>query len=302
MKIPRLLPSLLVTGVVASFLPGQTYLGIFTAPVPEVLAAQFPDLLSGGRGLVVTGVVPGSPADSAVVRKHDVLVSYQQEDVESEAMLRARIRGSRPGTEVQLAVLRSGKVQFLKASLGKRAVDDMEGAEPRGRTSRSTAIGRVRSYASTDGSSAPTTISIGVDANKLTVRVSYVDSSGRRQQRRVSGTRDELARRLGDLPDDLRKDVLQKLDSAAALRNESPLFSLRLRPVATPTGEPRVQMSLFMLGKDGKVETVTVNAVPEVDAITGHLERLPPKVREKVVESLRKKVIPKLRVKVTRSL
>lgn len=321
MKILRLFPVLLVaaitTGVTTSSGSGQdhtatlqmrletetqkeTYLGVFTTRVPDVLAAQFPDLLAEGQGIVVQGIVPGSPAELAAIRKHDVLVSYQQQEVESEAGLRARIRASSPGTEVRLGVLRSGKVRILKATLGTRpSRGSDEGAKSR---ARATSFGWVRSFASTTASGTPTTISIGLEAKNLTVRVSYVDRSGRRQERKASGSREEIARRLSDLPGALRGDVFHKLDEAAALREGNPLFSLRLRPFQTPQGEPRVRVSLFTLGKEGKVEAVTVDAAPEVDAITRHLERLPPKIRDKIVESLRQKIIPRMRVTVTRSL
>jgi len=278
----------------------ETYLGILTSPVPDVLTAQFPDLLSHGRGLVVQGVVPGSPADAAAVRKHDILVSYQLREVTSEEKLRARIQAGGPGAEVRLGVLRSGKVRILTATLGRRASTGF--GERTQSWAQSASFGWVRSFTSTSASTTPTRISIGLDTKNLTVKVSYVDHNGTPQERKASGSRAELARRLSDLPDALRGDVFQKLDEAAAIKEDNPLFSLRLQPIQSPQGESRVRMSLFTLGKEGKVETVTVDAAPRVEAIAPHLKRLPPKVRDKILGSLRQKILPRMRVTVTRPI
>jgi hypothetical protein len=308
MKISSLSTTLLLlTATITAQAKTESYLGILTAPVPKVLAAQFPGLLAHGQGLVVDHVVRGSPAASAGIRKHDVLVTYQDKSIESKERLKARILATRPGTAVHLGVLRTGKLQALRARLGERPAAgsvDQKGRDGTGEagTGSGVVISRVRSFMSIGGNAPPTTVMISLDRKRFTVRVSYIDESGNEQKRRATGSRDELLRRLDDLPGALRADVLKKLDETAALKDANALFSLRLRPLRTRDGKPRVRATLCTVGKGGKIQTLAFDAAAEVEAIASHLRGLPPKIHEKVVESLRRNTIPKARVTVDHSL
>src|SRR5947209_17312574 len=52
-----------------------TYLGILLAPVPEVLYDQLPNL-PRGQGVVITHILPESPAKEAGIERHDILLKY----------------------------------------------------------------------------------------------------------------------------------------------------------------------------------------------------------------------------------
>ncbi|MHC4515926.1 MAG: PDZ domain-containing protein [Planctomycetota bacterium] len=304
MKIPSLFTTtLLLTAAITAQAKTESYLGILTVSVPDVLAAQFPDLLARGQGLVVNHVVRGSPAAGVGIRKHDVLVTYEGGSVESKEQLKARILATRPGTVVRLGVLRTGKLRAIAARLGARpATGSVDPKGKDGAGSGVTVIGQVRGFMSTNGNAPPTMVMISLDRKRFTVRVSYTDKSGKEQKRNATGSRDELLRRLDNLPGALRADVLKKLDETAALKDENALFSLRLRPLRTRDGKPRVRTTLYTVGKGGKIETLAFVAAPEVEAIASHLGGLPPKIQEKVLESLRRNEIPKVRVKVDHSL
>ncbi|MHC4079156.1 MAG: PDZ domain-containing protein [Planctomycetota bacterium] len=304
MKISSLFTTtLLLTAAITAQAKTENYLGILTVPVPEVLAAQFPDLLPRGQGLVVDHVVRGSPAAGVGIRKYDVLVTYEGQNIASKAQLKARILATRPGTAVRLGILRTGKLRAIAARLGERLATGSVGPKGKGGAGAGvTVIGQVRGFMSTNGSAPPTTVMISLDRKRFTVRVSYTDKSGREQKCNATGSRDELLRRLDDLPGALRADVLKKLDETAALEDENALFSLRLRPFRTRDGKPRVRTTLYTVGKGGKIETLAFVAAPEVEAIARHLDGLPPKIHEKVLESLRRNEIPKMRMKVDHSL
>jgi len=303
MKISSLFTTtLLLTAAITAQAKTENYLGILTVPVPDVLAAQFPDLLARGQGLVVDHVVRGSPAAGVGIRKHDVLVTYEDQNIASKAQLKARILATRPGTAVRLGILRTGKLRALAARLGERPATGSVDQKRDGGTGAGVTIGQVRGFMSTNGSAPPTMVMISLDRKRFTVRVSYTDKSGQEQKRNATGSRDELLRRLDDLPGALRADVLKKLDETAALEDENALFSLRLRPLRTRDGEPRVRTTLYTVGKGGKIETLAFVTAPEVEAIASHLDGLPPKIHEKVLESLRRNEIPKMRVKVDHSL
>jgi serine protease Do len=79
-------------------------------------------LLKGGaaRGALVSGVVPGSPAEKAGVRAGDVLLAYDGAPVtiryaEEEAGFNGRVLATPVGARVELTVLREGKEQRLPA-------------------------------------------------------------------------------------------------------------------------------------------------------------------------------------------
>lgn len=96
------------------------YFGVAVTPVPEVLAVQFPNLLSKGQGLLVVSVRPESPAYKAGVRPHVVLLTFEGEKLSSPEDLGRLMAAARPGQKVRLGVLRSGKLENLIVTLGAR--------------------------------------------------------------------------------------------------------------------------------------------------------------------------------------
>ena len=72
------------------------------------------------RGVKVTGVRPGSPAEKAGVRAGDVIVKFGGVDVTTLEDLTFVLRGKRPGDEVQVVLLRDGREETVRAVLGDR--------------------------------------------------------------------------------------------------------------------------------------------------------------------------------------
>jgi S1-C subfamily serine protease len=69
------------------------------------------------RGALVSDVVPDSPAQKAGLQRGDVIISLGGQPVADSRELRMRIAQSRPGTRVDLRVLRSGRALELSAPL-----------------------------------------------------------------------------------------------------------------------------------------------------------------------------------------
>jgi serine protease Do len=57
-----------------------TYLGVLFAPVPDVVYDQLPQL-ERQRGVVVSFVLPDSPAAKAGLRRNDILLQYDDHKV-----------------------------------------------------------------------------------------------------------------------------------------------------------------------------------------------------------------------------
>lgn len=74
------------------------------------------------RGVLVTQVQPGSPADRAGIRKGDIVTAFNGVGVNDPNGFRNQIAGTPPGTAVTLTILRDGQQQPVRATLGEFAL------------------------------------------------------------------------------------------------------------------------------------------------------------------------------------
>ena len=103
------------------------WLGVATAPVDEVVAAQLD--LPEGIGAAVKVVIPDSPAEAAGINKHDILFEIDGEAVKSPEHLGDLIRKKSTGDPVELSVIQRGEKKSLNLKLGKRPAHLQEEAE-----------------------------------------------------------------------------------------------------------------------------------------------------------------------------
>lgn len=94
------------------------YLGIVTGAVPRELQAHLD--LPEQSGLLVTEVAPGSPADAAGLRPHDVILEFGGREVSSPLDLIEMVEATRPGTRVKLTIVRRGRHRGAAAVLTAR--------------------------------------------------------------------------------------------------------------------------------------------------------------------------------------
>lgn len=80
----------------------ETWLGIFVLPVTEASAGA-----CGARGVQVTQVLPQSPAAKAGIQAGDVIVKFDEHDVDAPK-LAALARTTVPGQKIEVVVCRSG--------------------------------------------------------------------------------------------------------------------------------------------------------------------------------------------------
>lgn len=74
--------------------------------------------LAGTHGALVTQVVPGGPADQAGVTKGDVILSMNQTPIDNSHMLPTLVSKSKPGSTVQIVIIREGKQYERNITLG----------------------------------------------------------------------------------------------------------------------------------------------------------------------------------------
>jgi Do/DeqQ family serine protease len=106
--------SLVETGAVARGFLGVTGGDALTADLAEQLG-----LKRDARGVVVTEIEPGSPADEAGLRRSDVVVALNGQIVNSWEELRLIVAQTLPGSEAKLRVMRDGKPRDLKVAMGR---------------------------------------------------------------------------------------------------------------------------------------------------------------------------------------
>ncbi|MDE2120617.1 MAG: trypsin-like peptidase domain-containing protein, partial [Betaproteobacteria bacterium] len=100
------------------------WLGVQPGDVEPPLARRLG--LSPGRGVLVSAVLPDSPAERGGVRRGDVLLDLAGSPLRDGDDLLQRVAALRPGSLARLLVLRDGRRQELQVRVGRRPLQDAE--------------------------------------------------------------------------------------------------------------------------------------------------------------------------------
>lgn len=107
-----IMDSLIQTGTVT-----RGFLGVSTVDLtPDVVDAL--GLPKGAKGVAVTEVSAGGPADKAGIKSYDVIVSIDGATVSNYDDFRLMVAGKLPGSSVTLAFVRGGKPMTVTVTLG----------------------------------------------------------------------------------------------------------------------------------------------------------------------------------------
>lgn len=98
---------------------GENFLGVSIEEVTPENMERY-GLTGAPRGVAVTHVVKGSPAERAGLREKDVILRYDGEAVSSYRKLSRLIGESAPGHHARLSVRRGGSEEELNVTLGQR--------------------------------------------------------------------------------------------------------------------------------------------------------------------------------------
>jgi S1-C subfamily serine protease len=109
-------------------------LGVAVQSVTSDLAASLK--LPNTSGALVSNVEPGGAASRAGVKQGDVITALNGEKVADSNALRNRIAGTKPGSTIELEIVRNGKTETVRAALGEmegtRERASRDGEEPSG--------------------------------------------------------------------------------------------------------------------------------------------------------------------------
>jgi len=86
--------------------------------------------LKDQKGVLVTQVFPGDPADKAGIQTKDVIIVVDGKPVGTSRELSSAVAGMAVGKEVPVKILRDGKEQVLKVQLSERKETEQEAKGP----------------------------------------------------------------------------------------------------------------------------------------------------------------------------
>jgi serine protease Do/serine protease DegQ len=109
----NVMKSLIETGTVS-----RGFLGVIADPLAPDIAEQV-GVPKDAKGLIITEVHPGSPADKAGLKPRDVILSLDGKSVGSHDELRLMIAEMAPGTKVALQISRDGKTMSVPVTLAQ---------------------------------------------------------------------------------------------------------------------------------------------------------------------------------------
>lgn len=97
-------------------------LGIGTDILPSSVAAQMPDSISPGQGIIVTRFAENSQAKKSGIKVHDVLLAYDDTKIIHPEQFIKLIHEDKPGRDVKLQLLRNGELITQTVTLGMQKV------------------------------------------------------------------------------------------------------------------------------------------------------------------------------------
>jgi serine protease Do len=92
------------------------WLGVMIQDMNEELAQSMG--LKDTDGVLVSDVVKGAPAEKAGLRRGDIIVQVDGDDIEEATVLSRKIAGTEPGSNIKVTVIRDGKRQTIPVTLG----------------------------------------------------------------------------------------------------------------------------------------------------------------------------------------
>ena len=231
------IPSELATGVVAQLREfGETrrgWLGVRIQPVTDEIAESLDMKLA--RGALVSGIIKGGPVDNGVLEVGDVIIKFDDRDIDQMRELPLAVAESPVGKAVDVIVVRKGVEQTVKVTLGRleegEKLAENEGGEPAdeesGPVATATALGMTLGELNDE---ARAQFSVGPDVSGVLVTEVAEDSPAAERGVVAGEVITEIAQESVSTP----KDVLDRIDALKQQGRKNALLML-----ASKTGELR---------------------------------------------------------------
>lgn len=96
---------------------GTAWLGVWIENIPVALGNHLLTVLKKDQGLIIQKVSPDSPAQKAGLQTHDIIAKVNDQEIFSKQQLSKLIQSHQPGTTVELAIVRQGKLTAKAVTL-----------------------------------------------------------------------------------------------------------------------------------------------------------------------------------------
>jgi serine protease Do len=103
------------------------WLGVTIQDVPSDLAEYLG--IKDGKGVLVSDVIPGDPADKAGIKPKDIITEINGEKIESSRSLLKIVAGIGVGDIAKIKVLRDGREKIFNVEIAKRMDDNIASAK-----------------------------------------------------------------------------------------------------------------------------------------------------------------------------
>ena len=123
------IPSNMAKNVMEQLLKdGKVHRGMLGVNIQNITPEMVKSLeLKDTKGVIVSNVRPGSAAEKAGIKRSDIITAINGETIEDSNLLRNKVAGTQPGTDIKITVLRDGKQEEFTAKLDEFNV---EGVKP----------------------------------------------------------------------------------------------------------------------------------------------------------------------------
>jgi serine protease Do len=95
------------------------WFGVTTQDLTPELAKSYG--VPGTKGALITEVAKGGPAEKAGLQKGDIVIAYQGQEIKDSSTLRNEVATSTIGQEAKVSVLRKGKREEFRVTIGNLA-------------------------------------------------------------------------------------------------------------------------------------------------------------------------------------
>ena len=128
------IPSQLASGVVDQLRQyGETrrgWLGVRIQPVTDDIAESLD--MATARGALVAGIIKGGPVDNGAIQPGDVIIKFDGKDIHEMRDLPRVVAESPVGKAVDVVIVRKGKEQTVKVTLGRLEDNDKAATDDQG--------------------------------------------------------------------------------------------------------------------------------------------------------------------------
>lgn len=101
--------------------PARAWLGVYLLPTDKIIRSKlYADVANGG---IINKVENNSPAERAGLKRGDIIVSMDGDDIETNDDLISKIYLKNPGDEIRLVYIRQGKKNEVRLKLEKKPDD-----------------------------------------------------------------------------------------------------------------------------------------------------------------------------------